>query len=204
MTVSKRFKFRFAGHIFRRTVARGRRETGSALFEFAVVLPTLALFLIGIFYGGITFYDDLVLANAVAVGARVLQSGQGDVNVCTDAYNAVTSAAFTLSAGLIYIEEPPTFTQVSTTTGTSAGASSCDVTSGKNLAGTSCAPPNAPCQEIITGEYATLTATYPCSMYFPSLGINLCPTLGKAGNPANPNCPYSAYCVSATTTVRIE
>jgi Flp pilus assembly protein TadG len=172
-------------------MARFLSEKGQTLNEFAMVVPLLSVLLVGITYGGIMFYDSVVLANAVATGARALGNGQGDVTVCTDANTALTNAAYSLKASQITIATP-TFTTASG----SAGNSSCDVTSG-TYQGTTCTA-GAPCQILITGEFATISADYPCGMYFPKLGINLCPVTG--GTAA---CP-SAYCVTSTATVRIE
>jgi Flp pilus assembly protein TadG len=172
-------------------MARFRNEKGQTLYAFSIALPILAMMLIGITYGGITSYDSVVLANAVATGARALSNGQGDVTVCTDANTALTNAAYGLKASQITIGTP-----AFTTASGSAGSSSCDVTSG-TYQGTTCTA-GAPCQVLVTGEFATISATYPCGMYFPKLGINLCPVTG--GTTA---CP-SAYCVTSTATVRIE
>jgi len=175
-----------------RTTARFRSEKGQTVLAFSVALPIIAMMLIGIIYGGITFYDDIVLANAVVVGAGALGNGQGDVTVCADANTALTNAAWGLKPSQITIGAP-TFATASG----SAGSSSCDVTSGKNQAGTTCSS-GSPCQILVTGEFATISATYPCSLSFPKLYINLCPVTG--GTAA---CP-SAYCITSTATVRIE
>ena len=54
-----------------------RREEGSmSLYEFAMVLPVLSMVLVGIIYGGITFYDYVTLANAVAIGAKAVASNR--------------------------------------------------------------------------------------------------------------------------------
>jgi Flp pilus assembly protein TadG len=169
-----------------------RGEKGQTLYAFSVALPILATMLVGIIYGGITAYDSVVLANAVATGARALGNGQGDVTVCADANTALTNAAYGLKGSQITIATP-TFATASG----SAGSSSCDVTSGTNQAGTTCTA-GAPCQILVTGEFATVSATYPCSLSFPKLGINLCPVTGGTGA-----CP-SAYCITSTATVRIE
>jgi hypothetical protein len=160
----------------------------------------LFMFLVGIIYGGMMAYDNLVLANAVAVGARTVAAGQGDPSVCTDFQTALDNTAYGLNTSQVYVETPPTF---ATVTG-SAASSSCSVTSGTSPTGTTCTA-TAPCQILIPGELATVTATYPCSAYFPNLGFNLCPVQGTVQKPSpNPNCPYSAYCISSTATVRIE
>jgi len=191
MNRSTRYGYRLPLRKGRSAMARMRNEKGQTLNEFAMVLPLLSVLLVGITYGGITFYDSVVLANAVATGARALGNGQGNVTVCTDANTALTSAAYGLTASQVTIATP-TFTTASG----SAGNSSCSVTSG-TYQGTTCSA-GAPCQVLVTGEFAKISATYPCGMYFPKLGINLCPVTG--GTTA---CP-SAYCVTSTATVRIE
>jgi Flp pilus assembly protein TadG len=175
----------------RNTMARFHSEKGQTILAFSVALPILAVMLIGIIFGGITFYDDVMLANAVVVGATALGNGQGDVTVCTDANTALTNAAYGLTASQITIATP-TFTTASG----AAGNSSCDVTSG-TYQGTSCSA-GSPCQVLVTGEFATISADYPCSLSFPKLGINLCPVTGGTGA-----CP-SAYCITSKATVRIE
>lgn len=203
MTVSNGFNFRAAKRGLRRIFVRTGRQEGSTLFEFGMVVPLLSIFLVGIIYGGITFYDNVVLANAVAIGARALATGQGDATVCTDANSALQAAAYGLNTtSQLYIVSPPTFTAA----GGGAGTSSCKDTNTSDtnpVTGAACSP-TVPCQILIDGEFATMTATYPCSLYFPSLGINLCPVLGTAGKTPNPQCPNSPYCISSTATVRIE
>jgi len=186
-------------HLGPRMFPGPKGEEGSTLFEFAMVALLLSTFLVGIIYGGTMAYDRAVLANAVAVGARTLAAGQGDPTVCTDAQTALKGAVYGLSTSLLYIETPPTFTAA----GGGAGSSSCSVTTGTGPGGTSCSS-TSPCQILVGGEFATISATYPCNMYFPRLGINLCPMQGTSGTTTNPNCPNSAYCIISTATVRIE
>ena len=120
-----------------------------------MVAPLLFLFLVGIAYGGITFYDYETLANATATGARVMAmngktaSGAVNTQACSLGEQALLNAATELNTSQITVTFPGT-----TTTGSySAGTLSC------NLA-----------------EYSTVSirATYPCNMYFPRLRINLC------------------------------
>ena len=184
----------------RRAAAQARQEEGSAMFEFGLAwLFILAPMLIGIIYGGITFYDNVVLANAVAVGARALATGQGDPTVCTDANTALTAAAYGLNSAQLVISSPPTFTTVTGDPGTS----SCNATSGTSPTGATCSP-ETPCQNLAKGEFVTVTATYPCVLYFPTLGINLCPVSGVGTSNPSPTCSQSAYCLSSTATARIE
>jgi len=168
----------------------------------ALLLGTL---LVGIIYGGTMAYDRVVLANAVATGARALAAGDGDPTVCTDFQTAITSAAYGLNTSQISIVTPPEFTANS---GSGKGTSSCDVTSGTGPTGTTCTS-SAPCQILTLGELATVAASYPCDMNFPHLGINLCPiaqgntVVSNSGGSITVNCPY-AYCVYSIATARIE
>jgi len=50
---------------------RQRREEGQSLVEFAIVLPVLAVLLLGILQFGVTFNHYLSLTDAVRAGARV-------------------------------------------------------------------------------------------------------------------------------------
>jgi len=175
---------------------RAGREEGSTLFEFAVVLPVLSMVLIGIIYGGIMFYDNTVLANAVAVGARTLATSAGmPTNACTLAETALTNAAYSLNPGLITINNGPGTETFTTPAGIQGGST---------------------CTALKTGETATMTATYACNLTIPFANINLCPVASGTLTEKVPtgvgtdtvtvtlrNCPH-AYCVSATTAVQIE
>jgi len=74
------------------------------LYEFAMALPFLSMMLVSIIFGGITFFNHIELANAVAVGARVLGTGrqQGTI-ACTQANTALTNAAGNLNTSQISI-----------------------------------------------------------------------------------------------------
>jgi Flp pilus assembly protein TadG len=159
---------------------RSRREEGSTLYEFAMVLPLLSMFLVGVIYGGITFYDYVTLAEAVAVGVRSLATNAGNSTPCTTATTALTNAATSLKTSevTISISFPSTNTHTDSCTGT-----------------------------ISEGDYAMVNATYPCNMTVPFTGINLCPvSKGSTTNSSGAttmSCPYTS-CVSSTTIVRIE
>jgi len=190
----------------RRKFGRPGGEEGSTLLEFGLGALVLASFFVGIIYGGIMAYDRAVLANAVAIGARAVAGGRGDPAVCTDFQTALTSAAYGLKTSQITIVTTPEFTA---TSGAGAGTSSCNVTTGTNpYTGAGCSAA-APCQILAMGELATIAASYPCSMYFPGLGINLCSIaqgntqVTNSGGSITVNCPY-AYCVYSIETARIE
>ncbi len=190
MTLSNRFRFRLGRRGLRRMLVRARRERGSSLYEFAMVLPVLSMLMVGTIYGGITFYDYAMLNYAVAIGAKTVANnravGSATPNACTLGENALTKAAYNFS-GVITINNGPgreTF----------AGASTCTA--------------------LVQGDTVTMTATYPCNLTIPFAGINLCPVRTVAVNTNVPSgttlastttgtCP-SKSCIAATVTVRIE
>ena len=197
MTVSKGFNFRVARRGLRRTFVGARREDGSSLFEFAMVLPVLSMLLIGIIFGGITFYDYTILANAVADGAAALaqaRASQASSAPCTAAIQMVKTSTYTLNQSLVNVATP-TFTAGQNAT----VASGCTLTSGTNpLNGNACTVA-APCQALVQGNMGTISATYPCNLTIPFSGLNLCPSKGAAA------CGTGvASCISAQTTIRIE
>ena len=156
---------------------RAGREEGGALYELAMVAPVLSMLLVGIIYGGITFYDYVELANAVAVGARTLALNRsafaGPPTACQLEEAALKNAAGNLNPLQITIA-PESF----------VGASKCS--------------------DLLQDDTATVSATYPCNLPIPFAGINLCPVQGTTSKTSNANCPNSAYCLSATMTVLIQ
>jgi len=131
---------------------RAFREEGSSLNEFAMVLPLLGMVLTGIIWGGITFYDYVTLADAVAVGARTLATSRGTTDPCTLANTALTNAATNLRTAQITI-----------------AAESFQGSGGSS------------CTALQPGDAGTVSATYPCNMTIPFAGINLCPIKGGSG-----------------------
>ncbi len=169
MTVSNGFSFRAAKRGVRRLLARPASERGSVLYEFAMVVMVVSVMLIGIIYGGITFYDYETLANATSIGARTISiNGKTTTQACSLGEQALLGAATNLNTSQITVTFPNT-----TTTGTySAGNLSCTLSEGNTV---------------------SIQATYPCNMYFPKLGINLC-------NNQSTNPPT----ISAQAAVRVE
>jgi Flp pilus assembly protein TadG len=202
MTVSNRFKLRLVRRGLRHIFVRTRREEGvsTVMYEFAMVLPVLAMVLIGITYGGITFYDYAILANAVADGAATLAQGRGNNGVqtnqapCTAAELMVQTSSYTLKQSQVSVAVPTFVGQQN-----SAPKSSCSVTSGTNPSNSGSCTPAAPCQLLVSGEMGTISATYPCNLTIPFSGINLCPLNGAAACGAG-----VSSCVGAETTIRIE
>jgi Flp pilus assembly protein TadG len=150
-----------------------------------MVLPLLSMLLVGIIYGGITFYDYVVLANAVADGAATLATGrgnnaaQGNQSPCTAAQLMVKASAYNLNQSNVTVPLP---------TFTGSGGSSCPVTTGTTTTG-----------GLVLGDYGIVSATYPCSLAIPFTGLNLCPLKGTAA------CGTGvSSCIGAQTTIRIE
>jgi len=141
-----------------------------------MVALVLSMLLVGIIYGGIMAYDRMVLTNAVATGVRTLATELGDSTACTDANTALTNTAYGLNTSDLSIVNPPVFLS---STGSGTGSSTCS-----NLTG---------------GEYAVMWATYPCSMYFPKLGINLCSTSQTTTSITYPPGPTCSSTQSAST-----
>ena len=142
MKWSNRFGLRPTKLATRRTSVRGGREEGSALFEFAMVLPLLAMLVVGIIKAGILFYDYVTLADAVAVGARTLATSRGVSTACTAAETAVTNAATNLITS-----------QITSTISFPSTDSHSDS-----------------CTTLYAGDAAEVQATYPCDLTIPFLG----------------------------------
>jgi hypothetical protein len=143
------------------SVRTGRQE-GSSLLEFGFIVPVLSTLLIGIVYGGMMAYDRVVLTNAVANGVRTLAAESGDASACSDATAAIDATAYGLNTSATVLEIVP---QASI-----AFVSISNPSTGPQLA----LDPNASCSNLVGGDYAVMWASYPCSMNFPRLGINLC------------------------------
>jgi len=68
-------------------------HTGSALVEFAFVIPILMFILMGIAQFGLLFYDYHLVAYGAATGARILSISRLDSNAYTDTISAISTAA---------------------------------------------------------------------------------------------------------------
>jgi Flp pilus assembly protein TadG len=74
-----------------------RDEEGQAMTEFAVVLPTFALILFGIFQFGILFNNYVTVTDAVRAGARKAAVSRQDGNATATAVQAVRNSATNLN-----------------------------------------------------------------------------------------------------------
>ena len=57
-----------------------RDHTGSALVEFAFVLPVLLLLMLGLVQFGMMFYNYILVTNAAATGAREFSISRLELN----------------------------------------------------------------------------------------------------------------------------
>lgn len=148
---------------------RCAQTEGGAILEFALMLPILALIMMGILTFGVALNNYLQICDGVNLAAKQLAI-EGD----TDTDNCATAAATIAGA----------------TTGLNTafqGTSSVTITVkiGSTSYGSSCA--GAMNSATLAGETATLTATYPCAVV---LGI----TSSTGVNWLNStNCTLSAY-----------
>jgi Flp pilus assembly protein TadG len=122
-------------------------EQGSAILEFALILPMMLLLTTGILVFGIAMNNYLQLTNAVSIGARTLAiSAQMTLDPCATAYTAITNAAPNLT--------PSKFTFSYTMNGTAYGGTSCSSASVTTGAAGS----------LASGTTVTVTATYPLNL----------------------------------------
>jgi Flp pilus assembly protein TadG len=129
-----------------RVLVRGG-ETGSALVEFALILPMLLLLTTGIFVFGVAMNNYMQLTNAVSNGARTLAiSAQITTDPCATAYTAITNSAPNLN--------PANFTFSYTLNGTAYTGTTCS--SSSVLTGAA--------GNLSSGSTATVTATYPLNL----------------------------------------
>ncbi len=84
---------------------RHRRERGQALVEFALVLPVLAILILGIVQLGLVFHDYLSLTDAVRTGARQAAITH-DAGIAT---NAVLNSASDLKQSDLNVSVNSTF-----------------------------------------------------------------------------------------------
>jgi Flp pilus assembly protein TadG len=68
-----------------RRIRRVRSDDGSAAVEFAIIVPVLILFVIGVLEFSLVLRDYLGVSSSVRVGARIASSGAGSGPGCDDA-----------------------------------------------------------------------------------------------------------------------
>lgn len=133
-------------------------EDGSSLIEFALCLPPLLLLMTGIFAFGIAIANYVELTNACSAGSMQLAISRGQLSSpnydpCATAVSAVQSAAPSLTAGsmkFVVVLNGTTYP----TGGTPAASLSCTSTSQTTGAAAN----------LVQGQAATVTVTYPCNL----------------------------------------
>jgi Flp pilus assembly protein TadG len=144
-------------HVKTWTVARLLRarlrpaEEGGALVEMALILPVLAMLVLGIMSVGTMFMNYLDLTEATGSGAQYLQLIRtSTTDPCMATYTAITQAAPNLT--------PANLSLKFTLNGTAVSGDTC---SGYQ-------------SDLVAGEPVSVTATYPCNLQI--YGVNFAPT----------------------------
>ena len=130
-------------------------DRGAALVEFALVAPMLLLIVFGTAQFGVTLGQYVMLTNAVGVGAMQFAISRGDTTPSSDAWNAITTAASTLTPANIKMTLTVNATACVTNASTLSAAQAADTT----------------CMNALTNNVgkpaqvsATYTATFPCNL----------------------------------------
>ena len=139
-----------------------REERGQALVEFALVIPLLALIVLGVVKFGAVFanYSQLIDASRSSARQFAIERGQGDA--CGDAVARLVASAGSLkpsdmTAKLTIQGDPNVYTY-----------------SGGTASGT--------CPTLVSGSAATVDVSYPCDLqilgtnYFPSCTLKVTAT----------------------------
>ena len=130
-----------------RALLRREEERGSSLIEFALVLPILLVVATSTVVFGITLNNYMILTNAVSIGARQLAISRGQTtDPCATTVSAVELAAPTLTA---------------------ASLSFSYSLNGVSYSGTSCSSASTTtgaAGNLVQGQPARVTVTYPCSL----------------------------------------
>jgi Flp pilus assembly protein TadG len=133
--------------------ARFRNERGQTLIEFALVVPLLLTLVFGVIVFGIALNNYLVLTNATGISAQLLAVSRGQTtDPCNTTVQAFYSAAPNLSRTTL------SFSYV--LNGSSYSGTSCS--SGSTTTGAA--------GNLVAGQSAQLTVTYPCNLKF--IGFN--------------------------------
>lgn len=133
---------------WRRAIGRLVKDRdGSALIEFAMVLPMMMVVVTGIFFLGIALALYLQLTNATDIGARLLSVSRGQTtDPCSTASAAVEAAAPNLSTSSLSFSY---------------------TLDGQSYSGTTC---TAGAAYLVQGTSAVLEVTYPVHLGIYGLG----------------------------------
>jgi Flp pilus assembly protein TadG len=126
-------------------------EEGGALVEMALILPVLAMLVLGVMSFGVMFMNYIDLTEATGAGAQYLQLIRtSTTDPCMDTYNAIKQAAPNL---------------------TPASLSLSFNLNGTKVSGDTCSGYQS---DLSAGEPVSLTVTYPCNLNI--YGVNFAPT----------------------------
>lgn len=141
----------------RPAIAALAEDSGQSLIEFALVLPLFMTVLLGMFAFGIAFNNWERMTEATSIGARTVAISRGQtLDPCQTAVQAIEAAAPNLTPDNLTFSF--SFNGVSYA-GTSCGSSSSTTGAAGNL---------------VQGQTAELTVTYPCSLMI--LNSNFAPS----------------------------
>lgn len=125
-------------------------DRGSALVEFAMILPVFLLLVTGMSTFGIALNQYLELTNSVAIGAQTLSIDRANTtDPCHDASRAIYNAAPFLNTGSLTL----TYVLNGTTYGPYTGETANTCSSSTGAAG-----------DLVEKEPAEIMATYPCTL----------------------------------------
>jgi Flp pilus assembly protein TadG len=82
-----------------------RSERGQTAVEFALIIPVMLLFVLGIFQVGVTYFNQEALATSARDGARAgaIHTGSAPAVIIQDAKDAITSNASGLDTNSLSI-----------------------------------------------------------------------------------------------------
>jgi Flp pilus assembly protein TadG len=129
----------------------GLGDRGAALVEFGLLAPVLLLILLGTAQFGLTLGQYVMLTNAVGVGAMQFAVSRSDTTPSSDVWNAITTAASTLTPASLKMTLSVNGTACVTNASSQGAAQAADTT----------------CMNALTnnvGQPAQVSATYPCDL----------------------------------------
>ncbi len=138
-------------------------EGGQALVEFAIVVPVVLLVIFAILKFGVLYNNYIQLTNAADAGARLFSIERGQANPCSDVVAQVDSTAATLNNATLIVG----MSAYSSATATSLSTWS------SSAATSTCPWATANSGLLVSGDTATLTASYPWDLSFLGLKIFL-------------------------------
>ena len=129
-----------------------KSDEGSQLVEFALILPTFFVLLIGVFSFGLVYYNQLTLTQAVGAGSRYLQINRANsTDPCANTLAVIQNSAPSLN--------PSNISLTLNINGSTVSGNSCS-----SYASTLQDAQNAP---------VVVSATYPCNFQALSSAVSM-------------------------------